>query len=554
MIHYFFSILKFQNLLIFLFLYLVSCSTYDILIKDGTIYDGSGNKPYQGDVGIKKDKIKAIGVLKENKARQIIDAEGMAVSPGFINMLSWANWSLIDDGRSMSDIKQGVTLEVFGEGTSMGPVRPDHPDQERTREWTTLGEYLEFLEEKGVSTNVASFVGATTIRIHELGYENRPPTEPELKKMQQLVRQAMEEGALGLGSSLIYPPAFFAQTEELVALAKAAAEYNGMYISHLRSEGNDFIGAVDEWLTIADQAGIDAEIYHLKAAGQKNWHKLELVLQKIDSARKAGLNVSTNMYTYTAASTGLDACVPPWVQEGGSEQYMARLKDPGIRSKIANQIRTPSDQWENFYLLAGDPEKILLVGFEQDSLQYLTGKTLKEVAQMRNTDPVETIIDLLIENGGDITSVFFLMSEENVRKQLRLPYMSFGSDGSSIAAEGEELKYSTHPRTYGNFARLLGKYVREEKVLTLAEAIYKLTGLSAAKLKISGRGRLVPGYSADIVVFDPDQIQDQATFEAPHQYARGVIHVFVNGTQVIDQGDHTGAKPGRVVRGPGYKK
>lgn len=530
-----------------------SCKPYDVIIKDGTIYDGTGAASFQADLGIKKDKIKAIGELDSQKARDVIDAKNLAVSPGFINMLSWANYSLLRDGRSMSDIKQGVTLEVFGEGSSMGPRKYKDRKEEREAEWRTLGEYLEHTEKKGVSANVASFVGATTVRIHELGHEDRKPTVPELARMQDLVREAMREGAMGLGSSLIYPPAFFADTDELVALAEAAAEYDGMYISHLRSEGNAFLKAVDEFLEIADRARIDAEIYHLKAAGENNWHKLELALEKIDSARAAGLNVATNMYTYPAASTGLDACLPPWVQEGGKEEYLRRLKDPETCAEIIEQVKTPSDDWENFYLMSGKPENILLVGFDQDSLKYLTTKNLGEIAEARNQDPVETIIDLIVANDGDIQTVFFLMSEENVRKKVRLPYMSFGSDAGSIAAEGKVLEDHTHPRAYGTFTRVLGKYVRDEGLLSLEDAIYKMSYLAAQKLKIKERGKLEPGYYADVVIFDPATVADRATFEKPHQYSEGIIHVFVNGEAVIKDGDHTGATPGRFVKGPGYR-
>lgn len=532
-----------------------SCSpTYDVIIRNGNIYDGSGLLAYKADLGIKDNKIAFIGKLKSEKAKVEVDATGMAVSPGFINMLSWANNSLLEDGRSMSDIKQGVTLEVFGEGASMGPLNDKMKLARGGTEWTTLGEYLEHLVQKGVSTNVASFVGATTVRINVLGYDNRRPNAEELTKMQDLVREAMEEGAMGLGSSLIYPPAFFASTEELIALAKAASEYNGMYISHLRSEGNAFLQAVDELLTIADEAEIDAEIYHLKAAGKNNWHKLEQVIAKIDSANKAGLKITTNMYTYTAASTGLDATLPPWVQEGGKEAWLERMRLPEIRERLIAEVNEASDSWENFYLMAGGSENIMLAQFDEDSLSYLAGKSLKEISEIRQSTPVETIIDLILDNGGDISTIYFLMSEDNIEKKIKLPYMTFGSDGGSFAAEGKTLESSTHPRAYGNFSRVLGKYVRENKSLTLEEAIRKMTSLAAQKLKISDRGRLAPGFFADIVIFDPETIADQATFDNPHQYANGVLHVFVNGVQVLKDGQHTGQMPGMVVRGPGYKK
>lgn len=526
---------------------------FDTIIQNGTIYNGTGDAPFTADIGMRADTIAAIGDLSSSDAPVIIDAEGLAVSPGFINMLSWANYSLLNDGRSMSDIKQGVTLEIFGEGSSMGPLNAEM-QQNNERPWTTLGEYLEHLtEEQGISTNVASFVGATTIRRYVIGSQNVSPTAAELRQMQQLVREAMEEGALGVGSSLIYAPAFFASTEELIALAEAAAEYDGTYISHIRSEGDDLLKATDELFTIATEAGIDAQIYHLKAAGKRNWNKLPVVLTKIDSLRSLGHNISANMYTYTAASTGLDATIPPTVQEGSYQDFITRLKQPEIREQVLASMRSSQTDWENFYQLAGSPKNILLVGFNEDSLKHFTGKNLAEISQIRNTDPAETIIDLIIENNGDISSVFFVMSEENVRTKIKVPYMSFGSDARSVAAEGEVLESSTHPRTYGTFARLLGKYVRDENVISLEEAIYRLTGLPAKNLKLQKRGYLSEGYFGDIVIFDPATIEDKATFTQPHQYAVGVHHVFVNGVQVLKDGEHTGAMPGQVVRGPGWK-
>lgn len=524
---------------------------YDVIIRNGTVYDGSGDPAISADIGIRSDTIATIGNLSSASAGNIIDAEGMAVAPGFINMLSWANYSLLDDGRSMSDTKQGVTLEIFGEGSSMGPLNDEmHDDQE----WKTLGGFLEHLTDKGVSPNVASFVGATTVRQYVLGNQNRAPTEDELEEMQQLVREAMEEGALGVGSSLIYAPAWFADTDELIALSKVAAEYDGMYISHIRSEGDDLLEATDELFTIATEAGIDAQIYHLKAAGEQNWDKLDIVLNKIDSLRALGHKVATNMYTYPAASTGLDATTPPWAQEGSTEDFIDRLQNPEIRTKVETEMASAETDWENYYQLAGSPENILLLEFDVDSLKDLNGMNLAEISEQRGTDPIPTILNLLIENGGDIGSVFFVMSEENVKKKIQQPYMSFGSDARSVATEGEVLESSTHPRTYGTFARLLGKYVRDEGVLPLNKAIYRLTGLPATNLKIDKRGYLKEGYFADVVVFDPDSIQDNATYEDPHQYSEGVHHVFVNGQQVLDNGEHTGAMPGQVVRGPGYEE
>ncbi|MFP4089200.1 MAG: N-acyl-D-amino-acid deacylase family protein [Cyclobacteriaceae bacterium] len=528
--------------------------TYDLVITNGIIYDGSGGAPYKGSVAINGKKIAVVGELADFEADTVIDAKGLAISPGFINMLSWAAHPLLEDGRSMSNLKQGVTLEVFGEGSSLGPVTAERKAESDNIHWTGFGEALEYMEEKGIATNVASFVGATTIRVHELGYEDRAPDADELARMQALVRQAMEEGALGLGTSLIYAPAFYAKTDELIALAQVAAEYDGMYISHLRSEGDAFVEAVNELITIGREAGIDAEIYHLKAAGRNNWHKLDVVLQMIDSVNTLGQKVTTNMYNYVAASTGLDATMPPWVQEGGTKEWISRLQDPAIRARVKQEMKSASKDWENFLIAAGDPANILLVGFEQDSLNYLTGKTVADVSKMWGTDAPETITELIVRNGSDIQAVYFLMNEDNVKRQIQLPYMTFGSDARSVAAEGKNLESSTHPRTYGNFARLLGKYVREEQVISLEEAVYRLSNLSAQKLKIKERGLLSPGYYADVVVFDPQTIADQATFEEPHQYAVGVEHVFVNGTQVLSHGEHTGAMPGMFVRGPGFEK
>ena len=540
---------------------LVACATpdYDVIIRNGVIYDGTGNAPYNGDVGITGDKIAAIGNLETATGGVEIDAEGMAVSPGFINMLSWATTSLIEDGNSQSDIRQGVTLEVFGEGGSSGPLN-DEMKKENIKQqgdikydinWTTLGEYLEFLENRGISTNVASFVGATTVRIHEIGYEDRPPTTDELENMKNLVRRGMEEGALGVGSSLIYAPAFYAKTDELIELAKAAAEYDGMYISHIRSEANRLLEAVDELITIAAEADIRAEIYHFKAAGRDNWGKLDQAIAKVREARENGLRITADMYTYTAGSTGLDAAMPPWVQEGGLDSWIERLNNPETKLRVMREMKTPTDEWENLYLMAG-AENTLLVGFKSDDLKPLTGTTLEAVAKNRNKSPEETAIDLVVQDGSRVQVVYFLMSEDNIRKKIALPWMSFDSDAGSLAPEGVFLKSNPHPRAYGSFARLLGKYVREEKVITLQEAVRRLTSLPAENLKIRERGSLKEGYFADIVIFDPDRITDMATYDNPHQYAVGVEYVFVNGTLVLKNGEHTGAKPGRVVRGPGW--
>ena len=535
--------------------------TYDVVITSGRVYDGSGRASYAADVAIKNGHIAAIGQLQPD-ADVVIDAQGLAVAPGFINMLSWANESLIEDGRSQSDIRQGVTLEVMGEAWSMGPLNEEMKREMRASQgdikfsikWTTLGEYLEYLERKGVSTNIASFVGATTVRVYAIGYEDRRPTYKELEQMRKLVANAMQAGAVGVSSALIYAPGCYADTGELIALAEVASQYGGMYISHIRSEGNSLLEELDELITTARKANVTAELYHMKAAGKSNWHKLDAMIKRIEKARAEGLKITADMYTYTAGATGLDAAMPPWVQEGGHRAWVARLKDPRIRRRLSKEMTTPTDEWESLYMLAGSPENVLLVGFKNERLKHLTGKTLGQVAKMRGKSPAETIIDLVIEDDSRVGTVYFLMSEENVKRQIKLPWVSFCSDAGSLAPEGVFLKSNPHPRAYGSFARLLGKYVRQEKVITLAEAIRRLTWLPADNLKLDRRGRLAKGYYADVVVFDPETIIDHATFEKPHRYATGMVHVFVNGTQVLKDGEHTGAKPGRVVRGPGWKK
>ncbi len=530
--------------------------THDIIIRNGNVYDGSGDAPVMADVAIDADTISAIGDLSGARARAEIDAEGLAVAPGFINMLSWAAVRLMHDGRGLSDIKQGVTLEVFGEGESMGPLnetmkrrmQAGQGDIKYDVTWTTLGEFLDHLVEGGVSPNVGSFVGATTVRIHEVGHEDRAPTEEELARMQDLVRQAMEEGAFGVGSSLIYAPAWYASTDELTALAEATAEHGGMYITHLRSEGDRLLEAMDEAIGIGRDAGVPTEIYHLKMAGSDNWNKFDDVVARIDEARSSGHRVTTNMYLYTAGSTGLDAAMPPWVQEGGLQEWRRRLQDPELRARTLEEMRVPSDEWESLYLLAGSPERVVLTSFRQDSLRHLIGKTLAEVAALRGTSPEEAAMDLVVHDNSRVGVVYHMMSEENIRRQIELPYMSFGSDAGAFAPEGIFLNSQPHPRAYGNFARLLGRYVRDEQVISLEEAVRRLTSLPAENLGIDRRGTLTPGYFADVVVFDPDEIHDPATFEEPHQLAEGMVHVFVNGTPVLQDGEHTGEVPGRVVR------
>jgi len=521
---------------------------FDIVIRGGTLYDGTGGAPVVGDLGIKGDRIAAMGDLGGRTGHAEIDATGMAVAPGFINMLSWANESLIEDGRSLSDIRQGVTLEVMGEGTSMGPLDDEMKEEKLERQndivydvgWTTLGEYLQFLEDKGISTNVASFVGAATVRIHEMGYEDRDPTPEELERMQALVRQAMEEGAVGLGSSLPYIPAPFASTEELIALASAAAEYDGLYISHIRNEGDTIFEAVDEFVRIVREAPIRGEIYHLKMSHKRNWPKMDELLARIEAARAEGLPVTADIYTYHASSTGLNYDFPAWVKEGGHEDFVTRLQDPEARQRVITEAEMIP------------PEDILLVSFRNEELRHLTGKTLAEVSQMRGTSPVVTAMDLIVEDDSRIGTVRFTMDEDNIRKKIALPWVSFCSDSASLAPEEPFTNSQPHPRAYGSFARLLGKYVREEGIIPLEEAVHRLSGLPATNLRLVDRGRLAPDYFADIVVFDPETVIDRATFEEPHQLATGVKHVFVNGEQVLRDEQHTDAMPGRFVKGPGF--
>ena len=533
---------------------------YDLILRGGTIYDGSGEEPYVGDVAFNGDEIAALGDLGNATAAAEIDVEGLAVAPGFINMMSWANESLIEDGHSQSDIRQGVTLEIMGEGDSMGPLNDDmkaamvrlQSDIRYEVEWTTLAEYLEFLERRGISPNVASFIGAATPREYVIGHEDREPTPDELEQMRGLVREAMKDGALGVASSLMYPPGLFATTDELIALSEVAAEYDGMYISHMRDEGANIIEAIDELLTIARDANIRAEIYHLKSSGQSNWHLFDAAVAMVERARDEGLQITADVYTYPAGSTGLNATVPPWVQEGGFEASLERMRDPALRERIAREMLEESDEWENLYLGAGSPDNILLVGFKSDALKPLTGKTVAEVAEMRGTSPQETIMDLIVEDRSRVGTVYFTQSEDVVRRVVALPWVSFNSDAASLAPEGVFMKSNPHPRAYGSFARVLAKYVRDEKILSLEEAIRKLAALPAQTMRIDRRGELKVGFFADVVVFDPNTIQDHATFIEPHQYATGMVHVFVNGEQVLKDGEHTGATPGRVVRGPGY--
>ena len=553
-------------LLAFLFLLVLqSCNRpdhYSVIIRNGIVYDGNGGEPFLADIGINRDTIAFIGDLKAAEADSIVDASGKAVTPGFINMLSWATESLIEDGKSQGDIRQGVTLEVMGEGMSMGPLTPqlktlmekDQGDIRFPVSWNTLGEYLQFLETKGISCNVASFIGATTCRMYVIGEDNRKATDAELDSMKQLVRYAMREGAMGVGSSLIYPPASFSDTRELIELCKAAAEYNGMYISHMRSEGNKIHEAIDELITIAREAKLPAEIYHLKMSGKDNWGKLDSVIRQVEQARAAGLKITADMYTYTAGATGLTSAFPPTLQDGGFGKLWERLHDPKLRAEMKKAMNTNAKDWENLYYGCGSPDNVILLQFNQDSLKKFNGKTLAEVARIRGTSPEETAMDLIIQDSTRVGVAYFLMKEENLQKQVSLPWVSFGSDAFSAAPEGVFLKSSTHPRAYGNFARVLAKYVREEKRMPLQTAVYKLAKLPATNLKLNKRGELTVGNFADIVVFDPATIQDHATYQQPQQFATGVTDVLVNGVIVLRHGEHTGAKPGRFVKGPGFGK
>lgn len=531
-----------------LLVFFISCQPtreYDLIIRNATLYNGSGEQPFIGDVAIQADTIAEVATLIKAKGKKEIEAKGLSLAPGFINMLSWADGSLLKDGRSMSDIKQGVTLEVFGEGWSPGPRRKK---DEKDSLWTTLGEYFETLERKGVSTNFASFVGATTVRDYVLGFENRKPNATELEQMKRLVGTAMEEGAMGLGSSLIYAPADYASTEELIELCKVVSHHGGMYITHMRSESDKIFTALHEVFTIAQQAQVPAEIYHLKITNTWNWNKIDTVLSKIDSANRAGLKITANMYTYNASGTSLTARLPTWVQEGGAPTMRKRLRNPIIRKKILNDLELGIPNRNS------DPKDVMLIGFRKDSLNALyKGKRLSEIAHLHNKSANETMLDLIVADKSGIAAIFFLISEENVKRMLALPYVSICSDAASIASEEPFIQDATHPRAYGSFARFLGKYVREEKLMTLEEAIRRMTALPAENLKLKNRGRIASGFFADVVVFDPAAIRDRATFDQPHQYAEGMLHVFVNGTQVLDSGKHTGAMPGRCVRGPGWK-
>ncbi|NQZ43559.1 MAG: D-aminoacylase [Flavobacteriaceae bacterium] len=540
--------------ILLLLIFSVACQkseTYDLVLKNGLVYDGNGGIPFLADIGINADTIAKIDPGLSLEATSTIDLEGMATAPGFINMLSWANVALLEDGRSQSDIRQGVTLEVMGEGRSMGPLTEEmkkemienQGDIKYAVEWTSLGEYLAHLEALGISTNVASFVGNGTLRRHVIGYENRPATAEEIEQMGALAASAMREGAVGISSALLYAPSRYANTAELTALAKVVADYDGMYVSHIRDEGDYLLESLDELLQIASEADIRSEVYHLKASAKRNWAKLDSAIAKIDSARTAGLPVTADMYTYNASSTGLHVQLPEWVREGGIAMMLYRLSDPKTRLRAIADLE-----------FRNSPETILLVGFRNEGLRNYIGAYLTEVAEAWGKSPAETLVDLIIEDQSRIQVVYFSMDEANVSKKVALPWVSFCSDAGSYTNEGVFIKQSTHPRAYGSFIRVLGKYSRDEGVLSLEEAVRKLTALPADNLKLKKRGRLAIGHYADIVVFDPEKVTDKATFTDPHQYAEGMIHVWVNGEQVLRDGEHTGATPGRFVKGPGYRK
>jgi N-acyl-D-amino-acid deacylase len=549
--------------LLFVCATIASCSTkkYDTIIRNGLVYDGNGGEPYKADIAIQNDSIAFIGDLSKESAKNEVDAKGLAVAPGFINMMGHSEESLFQDGRAQSDIRQGVTTEIFGE-SSFGPLNANMKNQMQNGQgdvkynvsWNTLGEYMQVLEKKGIAPNIASFVGSGAVRQYVIGEANIAPTPAQLDSMKLLVDQAMEEGALGITNALIYPVDFFAKTDELIALAKEASKYGGTYSSHMRSEGNKLLEAVEELITISKEANIPAEIFHLKAGGKDNWPKMDSVIKRVERARKEGQDITSDMYTYLAGATGMTSAFPPTLQDGGFGKLRERLQDPKIRAEMKLAMNSNAQGWENLYYGAGGAEHVLLLGFKQDSLKKFTGKTLAEAAKIRNKSPEETAMDLIVQDSTRVGVAYFLMSEDNVRKQVALPWVSFGSDEGSYTTEGVFLKSNAHPRAYGNFARVVGHYVRDEKVLTLQAAIQKLANLPAKHLKLQKRGELKTGYFADIVIFDPAKVKDNSTFEKPHQYSDGMVDVFVNGIAVFKNGEPTGTAAGRFVKGPGYKK
>lgn len=536
---------------------LTSCvrrPNFDVVLRNGLICDGTGSPCSPGGVAIRGDKITKTGDISADRGRIDIDVHGQVIAPGFINLMSGPD-GLFADGRGLSDLLQGVTLEIFGEGESMGPLTDDMRAEALSQQadikydvtWRTLNQGLETLVQHGISPNIASFIGAATPRVNVLGRANRAPTPAELDEMRALTAKAMQDGALGVASALIYQPGNYAHTDELIALAQVAAKYKGIYISHIRNEGDHEMEAIDELVTIARQAQIPAEIYHLKVAGKRNWSQLPEVIRKVEAARAEGLRITADMYTYPAGATGLDGAMPPWVQEGGLEAWRKRLRDPAIRKRLKQEMSS-SDKYDNLLHSAGTPDNVLLVGFKSDKLKPLTGKTLGEIARMRHSTPEDTAMDLVIEDDSRVETIYILMSEDNIRKQIVLPWVSFGADADPEGIDGVFLKSSAHPRAFGNFARVYARYVRDEKLMAVTEAVRKMTSFPASNLGLSQRGVLRPGYFADITVFDPNTIQDHATFEKPRQLATGVSEVFVNGVEVVHNGQHTGAKPGHVIK------
>lgn len=527
---------------------------YDLIIRNGTIYDGSGRLPFEGDVAVKGDRIVRVGPRLPGNAARVIDATGNAIAPGFINAFSHATYSLVTDPLAEADLRQGVTLEILGEGDSPGPFNAEQAAQLRRHvpipfEWRTLGEYLAALEKRGTAVNFAAWVGATTVRANVLGIADVKPTPDQLIKMRALVRRAMEEGALGLSTALIYVPGSFADTEELAALASEAGRCGGIYVSHMRSEGDHFLEALDELIEIARRSGAPAETFHIKVGAPGNWPKMATALARIRAARAAGVRITANMYPYSASSTGMTASLPPWVQQGGEDAMRIRLKNPMIRSRVIAEMRDPAPSWENVMNGAGGAKGVVLSSFRNEKLRHFTGKTLAEVAALRGVSAEEAALQLIEEEHGKLYVFYFTMNEDNLRMQVREPYVSFGSDASAMTITPEAMRSGQHPRGFGTFARIFARYVRDEKLLTVQEAVRRLTSLPAANYSLPDRGWLKPGYLADIVVFDPAKIQDRATYRQPFSYAIGVSDVIVNGVPALANGEPTGARAGRFVRG-----
>jgi N-acyl-D-amino-acid deacylase len=537
--------------------------TFDLILRNGNVYDGSGGPPFVADVAVSGDRIARVGGLDGAHAATEIDAAGMAVAPGFVNMLSHSYASMLQDGRSLAELKQGVTLQIFGEGFSMGPQTPAMRESARKAgaeaaipydvDWWSLADYLSYAERKGIAQNVASYIGATTLRVYAVGQDDRPATDAEMDVMRGLVRDEMSAGALGIGASLMYPPAFYASTEELIELCRASAPFQGKYIAHMRDEGDRLLEAVDEHLRIGREGGVPAEIWHLKASGVENWDKLDRVIETVEAARAGGEPVSADMYTYTAGGTGLASIIPPWFHDGGPRKLLERLDDPVARADMRTAIETSRDGWENLYAQAAGPENLLIVGVRKDEHSRYRGMNLRAIGEAMGLHPIDAALELIRRDRSRVETVYFMMTEDNVRRQIALPWVAFGSDASSMAAEGAFLRNSAHPRAYGNFARLLGHYVRDERVVPLEEAIRRLTRFPCENLGLAGRGRIEPGCFADVVVFDPATIADRSTYQEPHRYAVGVRDVVVNGAVTLRDGEFAGSLAGRAIYGPGKR-